>query len=94
MNKVNISLSFNVRKRPCRTCGYRKNSGLDVEKMESTFKKEGNDFVEWLKCHTELDQGKGGICCRGFWNKNKHNFPLGKIVMELRRLTKNKGGLK
>lgn len=65
---------FKVQKKACKSCIYRKDSPLDVTALENQALKKDS----WRVCHHSED-----VCCRGFWNKNKHNFNLGRIMQRL-----------
>lgn len=72
---------FKVQKNACSTCIYRKDSPLSIRKLE-------RDIAGWTKgefsgyriCHHAGDQD---VCCRGFWNKHKDHFNLGRIAQRL-----------
>jgi len=70
---------FKVQEKQCETCIYKKNSPLNIKKLE-------RDIAGWNEkefsghriCHHSDD-----VCCRGFWNKHKDHFNLGRIVQRL-----------
>lgn len=69
-----------VQKNACASCIYRKDSTLDLEKLENDVKDpflEGH-FKGHRVCHHSHD-----ACCRGFWNKHKDKFDLGQIAQRL-----------
>lgn len=65
-----------VQKKPCSTCIYRKDSPLqrDLKRIERRAAAKGR----WQVCHHSDD-----VCCRGFWNKSKNTFNLGRIAQRL-----------
>lgn len=69
-----------VRHKACATCIYRKDSPLDLRKLEADVadpRMEGN-FETYRVCHHTKD-----ACCRGFWNRHKNKFTLGQIAQRL-----------
>lgn len=72
---------FEVQSKPCRTCVYRKDSPLDLKKLEADVADphlEGY-FKGYRVCH----HADGEVCCRGFWNRHKDDFTLGQIAQRL-----------
>lgn len=68
-----------VQKVSCSTCIYRKDSPLDIKKLERQIGKDSvGNFLGYRVCHHSKD-----VCCRGFWNKHKDHFNLGRIVQRL-----------
>jgi hypothetical protein len=70
-------MGFKVQRRPCRTCIYRKDSPLDIVKLENDVR-DRYGFVGYRVCHHSKD-----ICCRGFWNRHKWAFAAGQIAQRL-----------
>lgn len=69
---------FKVQKKSCSSCIYRKDSPLDLKALEAqAARKDGHRI-----CHHSKD-----VCCRGFWNKHKDNFNLGRIAQRLNAVT-------
>lgn len=70
-----------VQKQQCNTCIYKKDSPLDLEKLEASIadpKMEGF-FTTYRACHhAEVD-----VCCRGFWNRHKDDFTIGQLAQRL-----------
>lgn len=66
---------FKVQKKSCSTCIYRKDSPLDLKKLEDDVRDKYMGFKGHRVCHHSDD-----ICCRGFWNKHKNEFALGQIA--------------
>ncbi len=69
---------FKVQKTPCATCIYRKDSSLDLKKLESDIKDNYGGFKGYRICHHSKD-----ACCRGFWARHKDKFQLGQIAQRL-----------
>lgn len=65
-------------KKSCETCIYRKDSPLDINKLENDVKDNYGGFRGHRICHHSKD-----ICCRGFWNKHKNKFQMGQIAQRL-----------
>jgi hypothetical protein len=66
---------FQVQKKACPTCIYRKDSPLDVKVLEAQAADEHGGFTGRRVCHHSE-----GVCCRGFWNRHKDGFALGQIA--------------
>lgn len=71
-------IMFKVQKKQCSTCIYRKNSPLDIQKLEAQVKDEHGFFKGHRVCHHSKE-----VCCRGFWNKHKDKFQVGQIAQRL-----------
>lgn len=71
-------MSFKVQKYRCESCIYRKDSPLDTKALEEEVKDDHMGFKGYRICHHSLD-----ICCRGFWDKHKDEFPAGQIAQRL-----------
>ena len=69
---------FRVQAKPCETCIYRKDSPLDLVKLEDQVRDRRVGFRGHRICHHSKD-----ICCRGFWNAHKDEFPMGQIAQRL-----------
>ncbi len=65
---------FKVQSKSCSTCIYRKDSPLDLKKLEREAARVDGHRI----CHHSKD-----VCCRGFWNKHKNDFNLGRIAQRL-----------
>lgn len=65
---------FRVQSNPCSTCIYRKDSPLDLKKLEA----QAGAKDSYRICHHSDD-----VCCRGFWNRHKDDFNLGRIAQRL-----------
>ena len=66
---------FRVQKKACDTCIYRKDSPLNLEKLENDVRDHYGSLVGHRICHHSKD-----VCCRGFWNKYKNDFTLGRMA--------------
>lgn len=71
-------MMFKVQKKACSTCIYRKDSPLDIKKLEAQAEDKHGGFKGHRICHHSDD-----VCCRGFWNRHKNKFPLGQIAQRL-----------
>ena len=69
---------FKVMKQACGTCIYRKDSSLDLEKLEDDVRDDYGGFKGHRVCHQTDD-----TCCRGFWNAHKDEFQLGQVAQRL-----------
>lgn len=74
-------MGFKVQSKACATCIYRKDSGMNIEKLENDVKDKHGFFQGHRVCHHASD--KSGVCCRGFWNRHKNEFPAGQIAQRL-----------
>lgn len=71
-------MTFKVQKRMCATCIYRPDSSLDLKKLEDDVRDEYIGFKGHRICHHSAD-----VCCRGFWEAHKDEFPAGQIAQRL-----------
>ena len=62
----------------CSTCIYRTESGFDLEALEDQVRDPHIGFQGFRICHQSE-----GICCRGFWNAHKDEFPAGQISQRM-----------
>ena len=69
---------FRVQRKPCSTCIYRKNSPLDLARLEAQVRDRRGDFSGHRVCHHSKD-----ACCAGFWNAHKDEFQLGQVSQRL-----------
>ena len=69
---------FKVQRKSCATCIYRKDSRLDITKLENDVRDEYMGFKGYRVCHHSKD-----ACCRGFWNRHKWEFAAGQIAQRL-----------
>lgn len=69
---------FKVNAKACSTCIYRKDSPLDLNKLEDEVRDPHMGFKQHRICHHTTD-----TCCRGFWNKHKNEFQVGQIAQRL-----------
>lgn len=76
-----MSAGLPVRAAACSTCIYRKNSPLDLARLEGQCR-DAHGFMQGHRlCHHHDDDS--GVVCRGFWNRHKDAFPLGQIAQRL-----------
>lgn len=71
-------MTFRVQKTACSTCIYRKDSPLDLAQLEAEIADPHGGFTGHRICHHSND-----VCCRGFWNRHKDEFPAGQIAQRL-----------
>jgi hypothetical protein len=72
--------TFKVQKKQCSTCIYRKDSPLDLDKLEDEVRDESTGFKAHRICHNSDNEN---ACCRGFWNRHRDEFPGGQIAQRL-----------
>ncbi len=71
-------MTFKVQHKPCATCIYRKDSPLDLTKLEAEIADQYGGFKGWRVCHYSDD-----ACCYGFWNRHKNHFQVGQVAQRL-----------
>ena len=71
---------FKVQSKQCETCIYRSDSPLDLKQLESQIADPHMErmFAAHRICHHSND-----VCCRGFWDRHKDDFPMGQIAQRL-----------
>lgn len=69
---------FPVQAKRCPTCIYRKDSPLDLRKLEADVADRFGGFKGFRICHHSED-----VCCRGFWDHHKDEFAAGQIAQRL-----------
>lgn len=69
---------FQVMAAACSTCIYRSDSPLDLDELENKVRDPHGGFQGYRVCHKTED-----VCCRGFWNAHKDEFPAGQIAQRL-----------
>ena len=72
---------FLVNKKECSTCIYRKDSPLDLKRLEDEVRDSHMGFRGYRVCHNHTNDSN--ICCRGFWTRHKDEFPAGQIAQRL-----------
>jgi len=75
-------LGFKVQKVQCKTCIYRPDSPLDIQKLEADVADSYGGFKGHRICHHSVD-----ACCAGFWARHKDKFQLGQIAQRLGMVT-------
>lgn len=74
-------MPFEVQSKQCSTCIYRKDSVLDLNKLEAEiadpFMK--GFFRSYRQCHHS-----DSACCRGFWNHHKDHFAIGQVAQRMK----------
>lgn len=71
-------VAFLVQQRMCAACIYRPESRLDLVKLENDVRDPYVGFKGHRVCHHSRD-----VCCRGFWERHKDEFPAGQIAQRL-----------
>jgi hypothetical protein len=71
-------MGFKVQSKPCETCIYRKDSPLDLKKLEAAVADKYGGFKGHRVCHHSED-----ACCSGFWNAHKNHFQMGQVAQRL-----------
>jgi hypothetical protein len=72
---------FQVQIKPCNSCIYRRDSPLDIKKLEAEIKDVYGVFVTHRQCHHT--SGKNPACCAGFWARYKNEFQAGQLAQRL-----------
>lgn len=72
------AFGFKVQAKMCATCIYRPDSTLNLEKLENDVRDPYMGFLGHRVCHHSRD-----LCCRGFWEAHKDEFPAGQIAQRL-----------
>jgi hypothetical protein len=75
--------AFEVQARPCDSCIYRRDSGLNITHLEAQIAdpRMAGFFTGYRACHHAPD--RRGVCCRGFWDRHKDQFTLGQLAQRL-----------
>lgn len=71
-------MTFKVQRKRCATCIYRKDSPMDIERLEDQVRDKHVGFAGHRICHHSDD-----VCCRGFWDKHKDEFQMGQLAQRL-----------
>jgi hypothetical protein len=69
---------FKVQQKMCATCIYRRDSPLDLSKLEADVADKYGGFHGFRVCHHSTD-----ACCAGFWSLHRDKFALGQIAQRL-----------
>jgi len=74
---------FQVQRRQCRSCIYRKDSPLDLARLEQEIADPRmlGYFVGHRECH-HARRGSG-VCCAGFWARHADAFTAGQLAQRL-----------
>ena len=75
-------MTLQVMRQACATCIYRKDSPLDLSKLEDQVRDNYGGFDGYRICHHHDE-----AVCRGFWNRHKDQFQLGQIAQRLGLVT-------
>ena len=66
---------FLVRRSACKTCIYRDNCPLDIERLEGETRDEYGATVSYRICHQHHE-----ACCRGFWNRHAKDLAAARLA--------------
>jgi hypothetical protein len=72
---------FRVQAKQCETCIYRNDSPLSLKKLEADVADGRGGFRIHRQCHHS--DRKYPVCCRGFWDRHKDEFPGGQLAQRL-----------
>ena len=77
-------MSFKVRAQHCRTCIYTKRTPVrrTIDELEDEVRDDRGFMQGYRICHHTED-----VCCRGFWNRHRNDFPAGQIAQRLDAVT-------
>ena len=70
--------TFRVQRRMCDSCIYKPESPLDLKRLEAQVADPHGGFKTFRVCHHSKD-----VCCRGFWEAHKNEFPVGQLAQRL-----------
>lgn len=73
-------MNFAVQRRQCATCIYRKDSPLDLKKLERQI---ADPYMEGFFTAHRICHHSDMACCSGFWSRHRDHFPLGQIAQRL-----------
>jgi hypothetical protein len=72
---------FRVMAQRCATCIYRKDSALDLNRLEDQVRDSHGGFRNHRQCHHSGHKGEpSAACCRGFWDHHKDEFYGGQLA--------------
>jgi hypothetical protein len=71
---------LNVQQRPCKSCIYRKDSGLDLTRLEAQIADE--HMPGFFKGHRVCHHSRNAVCA-GFWRRHRDKFTLGQLAQRL-----------
>lgn len=75
-----------IQKAKCNQCLFTKNRIVTPKRAMEIIKDSLRDDT-YFACHkTKLKGIKNDVCCRGFWDTNKNNFNLGRIMQRLGKI--------
>ena len=73
-------MRFQVQRKRCTTCIYRKDSTLNIATLEVQIadpRMQGY-FVSYPECHHA--KPGSGVCCAGFWLRHRNDFAAGQLA--------------
>ena len=74
-----IKGKFKVNKKMCDTCIYsnKSASNFNIKELEDEVKDNRGFLTGFRICHCKK------VCCKSFWERNKHDFQIGQIATRL-----------
>ena len=71
-----------VAAKQCETCIYRADSPLDLKQLEAQVADPymPGFFKGYRICHSFEKAADDDVCCRGFWDRHKDHFNLGRSL--------------
>jgi hypothetical protein len=72
--------SFQVQSKQCSTCIYRKDSPLDLKRLEAEI---SDPYMKGFFAGHRICHHSETACCRGFWNRHKDQFTAGQMAQRL-----------
>lgn len=73
-----VDPGFRVQRKMCKTCIFRADSPLDLEKLLGDIADPYGGYRGHRVCHHS-----NNACCAGFWARHGDEFPLGQIAQRL-----------
>jgi hypothetical protein len=73
-----VTGGLRVQRTMCRTCIYRPDSPLDLERLENDVRDKHIGFAGYRVCHHSTD-----AVCAGFWAAHRDEFAAGQIAQRL-----------
>lgn len=73
--------SFEVQRKRCSSCIYNPHMFWDLKRLEDEVRDPHIGFSGFRECH-HAPRGSN-VCCRGFWDAHKDEFPTGQVAQRL-----------
>lgn len=74
---------MNIQKAKCDQCLFTKNMVVKNNTRRTEIIKSALNNDTYFICHKSSIASNGDVCCRGFWDKFKNDFNLGRIAQRL-----------